>query len=313
MFSFVSTCTFRKTVKPDPACLMGMVEGADLSTRFRNWTHNIESCRAPLCRPLSLYSGGSWSAVRRIIEASSGIRPWVVSAGHGLISVDQPVCSYGATFAAGEADSILAGKSDSNSLREWWRLLCEWRKKLGAEISSITEIALRYPNEPIVAALSADYLKATLDDLVQARCALADPDLLILISAGTKPKGPLANNLVPADARFEHLFGKSRLVLNNKIAALVLREFKPEQMRARQVSEHLEKMICELPPSSYPTRTRGTDADVRRFLESKLSTIAHPSYTALLKEYRALGRACEQRRFRALFRETSSAQLSNAA
>lgn len=313
MFSFVSTCTFRKTVKPNPACLMGMVEGADLSTRFRNWALNIESCQAPLCRPLSLYSGGSWTAVRKIIEASSGIRPWVVSAGHGLISVDQIVCSYGATFAAGEVDSILVGKSDSNALREWWHLLCEWRKKLGAEISSITEIALRYPNEPIVAALSADYLKATLDDLVQARCALADPDLLILISAGTKPKGPLANNLVPADARFEHLFGKSRLVLNNKIAALVLREFKPEQMRAQQVTGHLEKMIRDLPPSSYPSRTRATDAEVRRFLEAKVSTTANPSYTALLKEYRALGRACEQRRFRDLFRETTSAQLSSAA
>ena len=292
---------------------MGAVEGADLSTRFRNWVDSIENCQAPLSRPLNLYSGGSWTAVRKIIEASSGIRPWVVSAGHGLISVDQPVCSYGATFAAGEADSILAGKSDSKALREWWHLLCEWRKKLGAEISSVTEIALRYPNEPIVAALSADYLKATFDDLVQARCALADPDLLILISAGTKPKGPLANNLVPADARFEHLFGKSRLVLNNKIAALVLREFKPEQMRAQQVAGHLEKMIRDLPPSSYPSRTRGTDAEVRRFLEAKLSTIGNPSYTALLKEYRSLGHACEQRRFRALFRETSSAQLSNAA
>lgn len=292
---------------------MGSVEDADLSTRFRSWVVSIENCQAPLSRPLNLYSGGSWTAVRKIIEASSGIRPWVVSAGHGLISVDQPVCSYGATFAAGEVDSILAGKSDSNALREWWHLLCEWRKKLGAEISSITEIALRYPNEPIVAALSADYLKATLDDLVQARCALADPDLLILISAGTKPNGPLANNLVPADARFEHLFGKSRLVLNNKIAALVLREFKPEQMRAQQVAGHLEKMIRDLPPSSYPSRTRGTDAEVRRFLDAKLSTIGNPSYTALLKEYRALGRACEQRRFRALFRETHRAQLSNVA
>lgn len=292
---------------------MGAVGGADLSNRFQNWVRSIQNCKAPLCCPLSLYSGGSWTAVRKIIEASPDIRPWVVSAGHGLISVDNPVCPYGATFAAGEADSILAGKSDSKALREWWHLLCEWRKKLGAEISSITEIALRYPNEPIVAALSADYLKATLDDLLQARNALADPDLLILISAGTKPKGPLANNQVPADARFEHLFGKSRLVLNNKIAALVLRDFKPEQLRARKVSEHLEKMIRDLPPSSYPYRTRGTDAEVRRFLEAKLSTIGNPSYTALLKEYRSLGRACEQRRFRELFRETSNAQLSNAA
>lgn len=313
MFSFVSTCTFRKTIKPDPACLMGAVEGADLSTRFRNWVGSIENCQAPLSRPLNLYSGGSWTAVKKIIEASSGIRPWVVSAGHGLISVDQPVCSYGATFAAGEVDSILVGKSDSNSLREWWHLLCEWRKKLGAEISSITEIALRYPNEPIVAALSADYLKATLDDLVQARGSLADPDLLILISAGTKPKGPLANNLVPADARFEHLFGKSRLVLNNKIAALVLREFKPEQLQAQKVSTRLEKIISELPPSTYPTRTRGTDLQVRQFLEAKIQSCRHPTYTALLREYRSLGLACEQRRFRELFLEAITSKLSHAA
>ena len=312
--NFITTCTSRKTL-PCPAGLsMQSIAANSVQKRFSAWLERLSCDKSETKKPTELYSGGSWKIVRRINSEFSGkLKTWVVSAGQGLLDEEEKVPSYAATFASGEPDCVVSGKVSSDNLTDWWTLLCEWRRANGKVISSLADLAHAYPNQPMVVALSADYFKATQTDLLKARATLADPELLILISAGTKPKGPLAENLVPADARFENLFGKSRLVLNNKIAALVLRDFKPEQMNVQKVSEHLEKMIRELPPSSYPSRTRGTDAEVRRFLEAKASTTANPCYTALLKEYRSLGRACEQRRFRSLFHETSSAQLSNAA
>lgn len=293
---------------------MQSIAANSVQKRFSAWLERLSCDKSETKKPTELYSGGSWKIVRRINSEFSGkLKTWVVSAGQGLLDEEEKVPSYAATFASGEPDCVVSGKVSSDNLTDWWTLLCEWRRANGKVISSLADLAHAYPNQPMVVALSADYFKATQTDLLKARATLADPELLILISAGTKPKGPLAENLVPADARFENLFGKSRLVLNNKIAALVLREFKPEQMRVQQVAGHLEKMIRELPPSSYPTRTRGTDLQVSQFLEAKIQSCRHPTYTALLREYRSLGLACEQRRFRELFREAITDKLSHTA
>jgi hypothetical protein len=200
-------------------------------------------------------------------------------------------------------DSVLCGKVDRASLRKWWNLLCGWRESKGESVASITGIARNYPNEPIIAAISADYLKAVTDDLSQARAALSDPRLLLVISAGSKPKGILQENILPADARLEGLFGKSRLTLNSKIAEWVLSNFAADELRTNSVSERLEKMIQNLPPSTYPNREKSSDAEVLDFLENKLQSGERTSYSVLLRDYRASGRACEQRRFRGLFKK----------
>jgi hypothetical protein len=313
MFSFVTTCTARKTLPPDMVCTMGSIKSFELPQRFDSWVAAISKSQGEQRRPIDLYCGNSWSVVRRIVEGNSGIRAWVVSAGQGLLRFDQPICSYSATFSAGEVDSVLSGIANRTSLRQWWSLLCGWREAKGESVASITGIARTYPNEPIVAAISADYLKAVTDDLSQARAVLSDPRLLIVISAGSKPKGILQENIMPADARLEGLFGKSRLSLNNKIAEWVISNFAADELRTSTVSARLEKLIHDFPPSTYPTREKSSDSAVLDFLENKLRSGQLTSYSVLLRDYRASGRACEQRRFRALFKKLLSEKIQIAA
>jgi hypothetical protein len=123
----------------------------------------------------------------------------------------------------------------------------------------------------------------------------------------------LQENILPADARLEGLFGKSRLTLNSKIAEWVLSNFAADELRTNSVSERLEKMIQDLPPSTYPTREKSSDAEVLDFLENKLQSGGQTSYSVLLRDYRASGRACEQRRFRDLFRKLLSKKIQIAA
>lgn len=313
MISFVTTCTARKTLPPDTACTMGSINSLELPQRFDSWVEAISSSPGKQRKPIDLYCGNSWSVVRRIVGGNRDIRSWVISAGQGLLRFDQPICSYSATFSAGEMDSVLCGKVDRASLRKWWNLLCGWRESKGESVASITGIARNYPNEPIIAAISADYLKAVTDDLSQARAALSDPRLLLVISAGSKPKGILQENILPADARLEGLFGKSRLTLNSKIAEWVLSNFAADELRTNSVSERLEKMIQNLPPSTYPNREKSSDAEVLDFLENKLQSGERTSYSVLLRDYRASGRACEQRRFRGLFKKLLTKKFQIAA
>jgi hypothetical protein len=164
----------------------------------------------------------------------------------------------------------------------------------------------------MVVALSADYFKATQSDLLKARAALSNPDLLVIISAGTNSSGELANNLVPADARLENVFGKSRIVLNARVAEMVLRQFKSGEIRASKVASYLGELIRGLPPSTYPKRESASDNEVSAFISEKL-LLSPCSCSRLLQEYRATGRACEQKRFRNLYHNIRSIKLSKVA
>ena len=236
----------------------------------------------------------------------------MVSAGQGLLAEEEKVPSYSATFASGEPDCVASGKVSSDILTDWWTLLCEWRRSSGKVISSLADLAHAYPDQPMVVALSADYFKATQSDLLKARAALNNPDLLVIISAGTSSSGELANNLVPADARLENVFGKSRIVLNARVAEMVLRQFKSGEIRASKVASYLGELIRGLPPSTYPKRESGSDSEVSAFISKKLH-LSPCSCSRLLQEYRATGRACEQKRFRNLYQNIASHRLSKVA
>ena len=304
--NFITTCTSRKTL-PCPAQLtMQSIAANSFQERFSAWLERLSCDKSETKKPSDLYSGGSWKTIRRInAEFSSNLKTWVISAGQGLLAEDEKVPSYAATFASSEPDSVASGNLSSDSLTEWWDLLCDWQRSKGKVVSSLSDIASVYPDQPMIVAISADYFKATKSDLLKAREALSDPDLLVIISAGTNSSGPLATNLVPADARLEHVFGKSRIVLNVRIAEALLRHFSPQELRASKVGSYLGELIKDLPPSAYPKRVAASDNEVASFISEKI-LLGPCSCSRLLQKYRATGRACEQRRFRNLYHSVIS-------
>lgn len=292
---------------------MQSISANSLQKRFSAWLERLSCDKSETKKTIDLYSGGSWKIVRRINSEFGGkLKTWVVSAGQGLLAEEEKVPSYAATFASGEPDCVLSGKVSSDNLTDWWTLLCEWRRANGKVISSLADLAHAYPDQPMVVALSADYFKATQSDLLKARATLSNPDLLVIISAGTNSSRELANNLVPADARLEHVFGNSRIMLNARVAEMVLRQFKSEEIRASKVASYLGEIIRGLPPSTYPKRERASDNEVSAFISQKLH-LRPFSCSRLLQEYRATGRACEQKRFRNLYQNIRSLKLSKVA
>ena len=280
---------------------MQSIAANSVQKRFSAWLERLSCDKSGTKKPIELYSGGSWKIVRRINSEFSGeLKTWVVSAGQGLLTEEEKVPSYAATFASSEPDCVVSGKVSADNLKDWWTLLCEWRRANGKVISSLADLAHAYPNQPMLVGLSADYFKATQSDLLKARAALSNPDLLVIISAGTNSSGELANNLVPADARLEHVFGKSRIVLNVRIAEALLRHFSPQELRASKVGSYLGELIKDLPPSAYPKRVAASDNEVASFISEKI-LLGPCSCSRLLQKYRATGRACEQRRFRNLY------------
>lgn len=302
----VVTCTARKTVPVPELLMMRGLRRDRLDRRFSEWNQRLQSQTFGREKAGELYCGNSWSVIREIAadeKLPSRLRIWVISAGHGLVAIDENLAPYAATFTPRDEDSVIPPELSSHSVAEWWDMLVSGRRQAGTSVASIADIARLYPRTPLVAAISNEYLRAVAHDLEATRAALADGDRLIIITAGAKKSGPLGANFLPCDSRLEHHYGRSRMALNARILRSLLQDFPAKDITANRLSSHFAPLLARLPKASYPERRPSEDETVRSFIRREIAKNAKGSYTALLRQYRATGRACEQKRFRGLFRE----------
>lgn len=257
-------------------------------------------------KAIDLYCGDYWVTVRKAVENRSNRDPialFIASAGYGLIASDELVVPYSATFTRNHPDSVCSGAESRLTTKDWWSKMARLREKLGKTPSSIADLANREPRKPILVAMSSDYFHALYDDLLAARKALSNSDLLILISSGIKKSGDLSSNLLPADARLEHYLGGVRSSLNARLALHILRSTSKSGMLASRIAPRIQALLETQPlPRTYD-RTRLSDETITAFIQREIAALPSASFTALLRKLRQGGRACEHTRFRALFAE----------
>jgi len=304
----VVTCTARKT-KPAPegARLMNVM-GTTTTARFKEWTRRLDQDGSDRVKALDLYCGNAWSVVRRLHQdRATGplIRLWIVSAGQGLLSPEMLVGAYAATFSRGHADSILAPGAGREQAEEWWHALVKWRRAMGQEPASIADVARTFPGDPLVVAASQEYLAALQADLEAARSFLRRASGMVIISSGAQKTGTLAENFLPCNARFEHRFGRGRMALNAKVLASVVATYAPTEVTITKLRDHYGSLLQKLPEAPYPQRMRMGDEEVLKYIRGQLRTQPAAGHTRLLRGLRERGLACEQGRFRELYRDVA--------
>jgi hypothetical protein len=302
----VVTCTARKT-KPVPAGARLMnVAGATIAMRFMEWRRRLDGARADQIKAIDLYCGNAWSVVRRLYEdpeTGPRVRLWIVSAGQGLLSPETLVVPYAATFSRGHVDSVLPEAFGQEEAEQWWHALVKWRRGNGQKLASIVDVACAFPGDPLIVAASEEYLSALHTDLEAARMCLRRLNGMVIISSGARKTGPLAGNFLPCDSRFEHAFGRGRMTLNVKILWSVVAGYSAGEISIGKLRGRYQKILDGLPEAPYPTRVRMTDEDVRKFIRRQLRIQPTAGHTRLLRSLRDSGTACEQERFRELYRK----------
>ena len=81
---------------------------------------------------IDLYGGGVWGELRGGYQElrETGIEIRIVSAGLGLLSPEDKVPAYDATFAPGSKKNAIGGvRGATGRNREWWKLLGNWQGK----------------------------------------------------------------------------------------------------------------------------------------------------------------------------------------
>jgi len=301
----VVTCAARKA---EPAVAQARVKNLTKRTlkgRFTEWSLRIDRNHKNPVKAIDLYRGNSWSIIRKLHEHpkhGKKFRLWIVSAGRGLISADTLVTPYAATFADGHADSVKPARLQNCTTGDWWNKLIQWRRQERHEVASISDIAKHFPDQPLLIAISKEYLSATHDDIIAARNQLSSSDKMVIICTGAEKVGEAMENFLPCDARFENHFHCCRADLNARLLDSIVKSYRPSEILASKLRASYARKLNKMPKTAHPKRDRFGDQDLEAFIMFNLLEQS-VSYSALLKRLRSEGCGCEQKRFRKLFKK----------
>lgn len=311
----VVTCTKQKTLEADPSLQLRHIQASTTAARVAAWKRRTDAWYGATVNARRLYAGDHWAVARELETLKPGgrhINLWVISAGFGLVSLDAPIPAYSATFSTRHPDTVVHSSSiavaseAASCKREWWNELITqaWSRERPI---SIADLAAEFSDCPLLIAASCNYLRAIQDDLINASNRLKSRDLLALISGGTDDLGTLTGNLVPCDARLQPLVGGILRSLNVRALRYYLSNCGREQPGLRKMTAAFQEMLDRAPIRLRTQRAPVSDDELRRFVNAAITTRAQISQTRLLRELRASGRACEQTRFRTVFREVEAA------
>ena len=219
--NIVVTCTKAKTTPPVRECELRSVPKGTVRERVAEWRRRLKNHAPEAVSAVDLYSGDDWRIARCLCSSRFKIRTWVCSAGYGLIHISDRITPYSATFSATHPDSVCRGVSNVRGralLSAWWNCLVTWPGPSREAPRSLTELVDAYPRSPLIIVAPERYLDAIQEDLTGAAGRLPDPELLMIVSAGTKTLGELERFLIPCDARLQPLVGGIRRTLNIRLA-----------------------------------------------------------------------------------------------
>lgn len=300
----VASCSDRKCGVIHETLQLRALRATAPSRRAEQWWRRLaETDDTPRTPALRLYGGEHWTHARRslatLIERGYSAELWAASAGYGLVPASARLRPYSATFSCGSPDSVAqAGVSRVEQMQRWWAALAEYPGPEAGAPRSLHALASRDSLATLIIVAAPHYIRAQRIDLLAARRALVTPSQLIVVSnhellADTE----LAPNLIPVDERCQTVVGGTMVGLNARVAHRLLAG---GPITAPCLRGRYDEMVCGAGRPDKHSRDRMGDEEVLTFLRAGLRQDPRAGWTVLLRALRGDGRACEQRRLRAL-------------
>ena len=301
----ILSCTARKRASEPGYPRLRSVTRASVPDRVEQWAALVST--AP-CRYVAadLYAGEYWQTAMELAsraELAGQIRVSVVSAGLGLVGIQDEVPMYAATFAARHPDSVLAASgltTHSQVRRQWWDGLTRAAVLGHHRPRGLADLAEHGPNASVMVCIGRSYLDAVAVDLTDLVERLGDPERVMIFASGAPLTG-LEDCWVAVPGRLRLTLGGSLSSTSLRAATAVLTELgtlTPNTDRARSVVATLAETAGE--PPSFNRRRQNDDAILDWILDH-LAEAPNGNRTSALRCFRDEGNACEQARFGRLF------------
>jgi hypothetical protein len=228
---------------------------------------------------------------------------WIASAGYGIVSCDEELISYSATFSSGHEDSVTA-VAEEGAAKKWWKYATATRGGLGVSLATLTK---KEPQGTVLIVASPAYVEAMMDDLAVAVDQVRNGGAVIVISSRAPSNAELSSSWLPSLSAFQGSLGGALVSLHARVARHLIRTIPPRDFRKEKLA-HMTKKLGEEAGSAVK-RVAGTpmsDEEVIAFIRERVVVNPKASHTRLLRELRESGQACEQGRFRRLFMQVKS-------
>lgn len=336
----IANCANRKRVPP--AVELNSISQTDIKQRVAEWWERLND--APVkdsnsknfyeenkskVKAEHLYIGSYWSTIRRLSDRAqhSGFDAnlWIISAGYGLISSSDEVLSYSATFTRGDKNSVTSGGTGSISsnkiLSQWWELISNYSLPQNSNPRKISQLFQENPSDCFLVIASEDYLCAIGEDLLKGIDSLSSTENIIIITSKSFTDEKLENYIISTDARLQcnrdcsdgcekHLIPRGvRGTISASLADKIIEKIKVVGFNAQKLKQFVEERIEKSPALITFNRTRLNDIEVRNFIDEQLERFPSASCSYLLRKLRDNNLACEQKRFRELYKATKRSTL----
>jgi hypothetical protein len=310
----VASCADRKRGDHEAGVRLRDFTSPDPYDRADRWWSALRSSDASTTSARDLYIGPYWSTVRDLdssrAASSFDLRLWVASAGYGLVPAEAALRPYSATFSAGMPDSVVRPLDVQRGFRrsDWWSALARKPRPTHQGPRTLAQLADRDPRARMLVIGSPSYLAAIEDDLVEAMSLLGRSERLVIISGAPGPRrSELRQSWVASTAPLLSKLGGALPSLHARLARRILDDAPKHGVDSSRLQLRWRRIADHAAPSERPERAVCTDSQVKSFIWESLRGLPNLTHTRALRDLRARGRACEQARFRELFRSVQRA------
>ena len=247
-----------------------------------------------------LYVGRAMTEVKRV-TCTLRTEFYVVSAGLGLVHESTAVPNYDLTVASGQGPLSEALQSSGASAAYWWRLLADRSPRRTPLADLVRKTAPRI----VLLALPSSYLSLVSDDLAEI-----DDEARLRLRIFTSTAGlrtiskKLANCVLPYDDRLESLpgFDGTRADFPQRALRHFVLELRAHPLSLTDAKSAVHRALGGLQPRTVPVRAKRTDDQIIDLIRSHWTAYSGNSARLLrvLRDREFV--ACEQSRFRELWR-----------
>lgn len=305
--ALVSSCTNRKKLKvPDDLRARNLPEGT-LEFVAREWASRVEGAPGAI-KAKDLYAGRAFTEVLASRPFAEG-GCYIVSAGLGVIELEEAAPAYSLTVVGRDPDNVLRKIATDCIVhpRDWWRILVH---KVGVG-QSLVDIVEHNEGTLFVLALPSTYLKLLEEDLLAlSEEAVARTRIIGLPSLRKLLPESIQSSLITYDERFEAAgvgLGGTRSDFSQRAARHFL-SFVLPGCASRSASDHRDQVSRWLRDFSRPItpkRQRYDDEDLKKIIREMWDETKGLVTIGLRMLRRERNIACEQSRFKRLFREVA--------
>ena len=303
----LTNCTERKRGRSQ-ATHLASIDGP-LELKARRWTEWLARRHVERISAIEMYQGDHWTAVLSLIQkaemAGWDTDLWIASAGYGLIPAHAFLAPYAATFGGSHPDSVGAGSGHTPKIaaKKWWHCLSQLDGPIQGAPRTLKDLARRYPEASWLVLMSPTYLDAISNDLQEARVEMAMAEGLLLVSGKPGPNEvSLIPHWVPALEICRGTLGGSCTSLNARVGGQLVSRYPPGKWNCTRIQPEMNLWMAALPDIEKHSRRAISDREALAYIKNKIKKDPTSTHSGLLRDLRSSGIACEQKRFKGLFK-----------